>query len=118
MLVIRRFGVEVRKPLLQGGDDVLAVAAAQLDLGAVTNPVVRFAKQIEQLGNGLAGYGLDPARRGTFVRNPVNAPMDVVAAWVTQVMLQVPDNWILPFQEVNRVIRSNLEIDGTEIGVI
>ena len=54
MLVIGVLLVQAGDPFLDGGDDLLGVAAAQFDLGAVAHAVFRLLEQVQQLLDRLA----------------------------------------------------------------
>ena len=48
--------------------------------------------------------------RPTVVRNPIHAAMRMVAIRVTQVVLHVTDDRVVPVGEVNRTVRPDLNI--------
>src|SRR5512146_2552262 len=118
MLMIGSFGVEPFHPNVERGDHLLCLPAAEFDARPITNAVFGFAQQIEQFGNRFPRDpdGLD--RRTRSARHAIDTPVDVVATGVAQMMLEMADDRILPLEEVNRPIGSDLEIDGPEIRVI
>src|SRR4051794_5376231 len=52
------------------------------------------------------------------IAQAVNSAVDMVAAGVAQMVLHVPDDRVLPFQEINSPVRADFDIDGTKVGII
>src|SRR6266850_7621097 len=117
MLVIGAFSVEGGGPFLRGGDDLIAIAAAQLDAGTVTYAIFRPTQQIEETLNGFAG-DFDRFHRRPFGRgHAVDAPVFAVAVRIAQIVLHVADDRVVPVAEVDRAVRAHLDVGGAEIRV-
>ena len=78
-LVLRAGLVEPRDPGVQRRQHVVAVATAQLDLGAVADAVFRLLQKIEQAVDRLAGDGRRLQQRPAHRRDAIDAAVLVIA---------------------------------------
>src|SRR5262249_1678954 len=108
---------EFLDPLFDRGDHVVALAAAQFDLGAVADAVLLRLQRVEQLLDRLA---VDLRRLGRLVADVgdlVDAAVDAVAVGVPEIVLEVGDQWVLPVGEVDGAVGADLQIRGAEVRV-
>ena len=94
--VLFLFGVELLDPLLGCGDDFVGIASAQFDPGAMTDTVDRVFEVLEQFLNGLSldrDFFLERLLRVAYAED---ASVLMVAVRVPDVVLHVPDDYVLP----------------------
>src|SRR5262249_14678920 len=94
--------VEVVGPFLHSGNYFSAVTGAQFDFGPVTNAVFRLLQQIKELLDGLPGNLGWLEQRPALIGDTVDATMGLITARVTEIVLHVTDDRVLPIEEVNR----------------
>ena len=111
-------GVELFNPLLGGGDDFFGVAAAEFDVGALANAIDGMFEIFEERGNGESGDGYGFLEGAIFVDEAIDASVGVVAVGVTDIVLHVTDDEVLPIGDVEGAIGTEDGVGGAEIFVI
>ena len=109
--------VELRGPGLHGRDDLRGRTTAQLATRAVAGAVLGRLQVLEQLRQAGTGYFRRRHQRARRVGHPVNAAMVVVALRIAGVVLHVPDEGVVPVEEVQRAIWSELEVHRAEVRI-
>ncbi len=56
-------------------------------------------------------------QRPAFIGHAVDAAVGPVAAGIAEVVLHVADDRVLPLQEVDRSVRTNLDVGRAKIGI-
>ena len=117
VLVGRVLRVELRDPRLDRGEHLGGRTGAQFAAGAVAGAVFGLLEVGEQFGDGGAGDlgGLD--QRPPGVGDAVDATVLMVAVRVARVVLHVPDQRVVPIEEVQRAIGRELQVYRAEIPV-
>src|SRR5262249_51879098 len=117
MLVIRIVLIESVGPLLHRRDDLITLAAAQLYANAVTDAIFRLLEQIQQLFDGFA-VNLDRLeQRPIRARDAIDAAVRAVAAGIAQGMLQVTNDGVVPIDEPDSAVGSDLQVRRAEIRI-
>ena len=109
--------VRVSKPLRRSGDHVGRRASGQFDPRAITGAVIVALQNVEQLLNWLPRDRRGLHQRTPFGRDAVDAAIGSLATGVSQVVLHVADDWILPINKVERAIRRGLHVHGAKIWI-
>ena len=111
-------GVELFDPLLGGGDDFFGVAAAEFDVGALANAIDGMFEIFEERGDGESSDGYGFLEGAIFVDEAIDAAVGVVAVGVTDIVLHVTDDEVLPIGDVEGAIGTEDGVGGAEIFVI
>ena len=117
VLVLRILGIQTGSPLTHTRDDLGRVALAQLDLGQFASLVLRFFEQVQESGNGLALDLGGLHERTPLVGNTIDAPVLVAAVRVTQMVLHVTDDRLMPIGEVNRAVGARANANRAEVRI-
>ena len=117
VLIGRVLRVELRDPRLDRGEHLGGRTGTQLAAGAVAGAVFGLLEVREQFGDGGAGDlgGLD--QRPPGVGDAVDAAVLMVAVRVARVVLHVPDQRVVPIEEVERTIGRELQVHRAEVAV-
>ena len=102
-------------PLLAGRDHILGLALAELDPGAVADSVNRVLEVRHQLVEGSAVNFDCFLERLALVGDPVDPAMKMVAGGVTDIVLHVPDDDVVPVGHVERAVGTKLDVRGSEV---
>ena len=117
VLVLRILGIQTGSPLTHTRDDLGRVALAQLDLGQFASLVLGLLEQVQESGDGLALDLGGLHERTPLVGNAIDAPVLVAAVRVTQMVLHVTDDRLMPIGEVNRAIRARANANRAEVRI-
>src|SRR3954471_9198297 len=105
------------RPFAQSLNDFGRIVLPEFDLRPFTNLVLRIFQQIQQSRNGRASNVWPFIKRTLGTCDSVNAAMLVIAVRIAQVMLHMPDDWVLPVREINRSIRPDVDGHRPEIRI-
>ena len=83
----------------------------------MADSVVFLFEQIEQLRNRLASNGGGLEQVATFVADSIDTTVNLVTGRVSQVVLHVTDDRVLPVCEVDAPIRSDFDIGRAEVRI-
>ena len=111
-------GVELFDPLLGGGDDFFGVAAAEFDVGALAHAIDGMFEVFEERGDGESSDGYGLLEGAIFIDEAIDAAVGVVAVGVTDIVLHVTDDEVLPIGDVKGAIGTEDGVGGAEIFVI
>src|SRR5438045_3143582 len=101
--------------MLERRNNVWSVVFAEFYFGEFTHLIFRFFQQLKQSGDRLA---IDPGRLhegAALVCNSVDPAMDMIAVGITEMVLHVADDWVLPVGYINRAIGTNVDGGWTEV---
>src|SRR5947208_12341581 len=115
IMFVRATTWQTCNPLLRRRNDFVAVPTRQLNASTIANAVIAVGQRREQFFNWFPGDGPRLLQRPAFIRHLVNPAMRMIAARIAQIVLHVPDDRVLPIEEVDRSIWSNLHVRRPEI---
>ena len=110
-------GVELGDPGLDGRKHFGRRVAAEFAAGTVSGAVFGLLEVLEEFGHGGAVDLGGLQERTLGVGDAVDAAVLVVAVRIAGVMLHVPDQRVVPVEEVERAVRGEFEVDRTEVAV-
>ncbi len=117
----RRFGVvgaERVEPVGRGGDDVGGGAFGQFPPHSIPRAIFRFAQQFEQRVERRAGDLGRRQQRAVLVDDAPDATVRMVSVRLAQIVLQVADQRIVPVDDVQRTVGTELQIHGPKVPVV
>ncbi len=115
MLVSLVLWIQPPDPCLQRGEHFLCVAGAQLDFRAVPDAIFRLLQQIQELRNRRPRDDRRLQQRTSRSGHAEDPAMLPVTRRITQVVLHVPDHRIVPVDEVEGAVRTDLGVDRAEV---
>ena len=115
--MIASFWVELGDPSPELSDDPLAVAFAEFDAGAVPDTIDGVFEVVEQVGDGLAVDFDRLLEWFLLVDHAVDAAVFVVAAGVTEVVLEVANDDVVPVRDIEGAIFAEFDVSEAEIFV-
>ena len=109
--------VKVRHPLDRRRDDGVRVTAAQFDSSPVANPVDRMFEVLQQRLDGLV-VNLDRLlQRSPLHGQTDDAAMHVVTVGVTNIVLHVTDDGVVPVGDVQGAVFTDDGVGRTEVSI-
>ena len=85
--------------------------------GAVTHAVDRVLEQVEQCLDRLAVHADFFGKLASLVGHAKDAAVGLIAVWVTNVVLHVADDDVLPVGDIERSVAADLEVGRSEVAV-
>ena len=117
VIVSRTIFIETHHPLGDGSNHIGGWPAREFDPGPCPDAIIGFQQSIEKFFNRLTSNRCRLDQFPAFMTNPIDTSMDAVTIGVTQVMLHVPDDGILPVSEIDRTIGCRFNVRRTEVGI-
>src|SRR5215831_4688416 len=109
--------IEAGDPFVESRLHFPEVVFGEFDFRPFTHLVFGCFEQIEQGRNRLPidfrGLRQFPA----FISHAVNPAMGVIAIWITEMMLHMADDRVLPVAEINRAVRPNIHRYRAEVRI-
>ena len=109
--------VQTGGPFLRRGDDLRAVVLREFHLGEFADAVLRLLEKFQQGFDRLAVDLLRRQKRAAFVGDAIDAAEAHGAVGVTEMVLQVADDRVVPVGEVEGAVGSGGDRGGTEVRV-
>ena len=109
--------IELLRPRVELGDDLVGVPAAQFQSSAVTRAVLFRKECVAYFLNRfpLELYRLE--RRFAFRRDTVDTAMLSVPVRVPHVVLHVPDDRVGPIGDIERTVATDLDVGRAEVWI-
>ena len=115
--VLLGFGIKLFQPLVGGGQHLVAWVLGKFHPGAVTHAVDRVLEQVEQCLDRLAVHADFFGKLASLVGHAKDAAVGLIAVWVTNVVLHVADDDVLPVGDIERSVAADLEVGRSEVAV-
>ena len=117
VVVIAILRIQGIDPICKGFGDLIPVAFAEHGTCLMTGPVVRALQVVEQGGNaGIEKFGL--LYQGTSLcRDAPYSPMLMITAGITEVMLGMVDDRVVPIGNIKCPVGAYLAVDRAKVRV-
>ena len=110
VLMVFLVRVELTDPRAGCGDHFGGVSSAEFDPGAIAHPVLGAFEEFEQFSERLIRDEIWPHRGPALDGDPVDPSMVAIPAGISQVMLHVADDGVVPVEEIEGPVRADLYI--------